>query len=66
MKKLIAALTIALAFVFTAPAMAAPKADKNSQEHKAWVENFRKKHDVKGKPAKKQPAKKAADKKKKK
>lgn len=56
MKKFIAALTVALAFVFTAPAFA--KVDKDSPEHKEWVEKYRKKHDIKGKPAAKKPAKK--------
>lgn len=54
MKSMIAALTIALAFAFTAPAYA--KVDKDSPEHKEWVEKYRKKHDIKGKPVTKKPA----------
>lgn len=75
MKKLLTALAFTLALAITSPAFAqAKKVDRNSAEHKAWVENFRKKHDVKKAPAKKkqevkkpaakkQPAKKAPAKK---
>ena len=64
MKKLLTALAFTLALAITSPAFAqAKKVDRNSAEHKAWVENFRKKHDIKKAPAKKQPAKKAPAKK---
>lgn len=58
MKKLILSSIISLSLVFVAPAFAQTKAvDKDSPEHKAWVENFRKKHDIKAKkPAAKKPA----------
>ena len=64
MKKLLTALAFTLALVIAGPALAqAKKVDRNSAEHKAWVENFRKKHDVKKAPAKKkQEAKKPAKK----
>jgi hypothetical protein len=66
MKTILTALTVMMALTFTAPAFAAP-VDKNSPEHKAWVDSFRKKHDIKAKPAaKKAVEKKAVAKKKKK
>lgn len=74
MKKLFAAAIIGFSMVVAGSALAAPKkVDRNSAEHKAWVENFKKKHDIKPKaaakpkatkPAKKAPAKKAPAKKK--
>lgn len=64
MKKFLTALVFGLALVISAPSFAqTKKIDRNSAQHKEWVENFRKKHDVKGKAAKKQEAKKPAKKK---
>lgn len=57
MKKLILSTIISLSLAFITPAFAQTKTvDKDSPEHKAWVENFRKKHDIKAKPAAKKPA----------
>ena len=65
MKKFLTALVFGLALVISAPSFAqTKKIDRNSVQHKEWVENFRKKHDIKKAPAKKkQEAKKPAKKK---
>jgi hypothetical protein len=64
MKKIISTFVFALAMLIAVPTFAqTKKVDRNSAEHKAWVENFRKKHDVKGKANKKKEAKKPAAKK---
>lgn len=64
MKNLFAAAIIGFSMVVAGSALAAPKVDRNSAEHKAWVENFQKKHNIKpkstAKPKATKPAKKPA------
>jgi hypothetical protein len=57
MKKLLALVVLGLGISFANVSFAeeAKKIDRNSAEHKAWVEEFRKKHNL---PEKKTPAKK--------
>lgn len=71
MKKLLAAVAISFSVLLAGPGIStafaqAKKVDRNSEEHKKWQEEFKKKHGIKDKkaPEKKKPAeKKPAEKK---
>lgn len=71
MKKILAAIAISFSVLLAGPGIStafaqAKKVDRNSEEHKKWQEEFKKKHNIKDKKApekKKAPAKKPAEKK---
>lgn len=65
MKKIFAAAAISFSILVTGPGIGtafaqAKKVDRNSEEHRKWQEEFKKKHGIKEKkaPEKKKPAQK--------